>query len=162
MALAGVPTSVDVVIDRRTVAARARELTEATPTRVYLNIEDVEAERNPATVYEVFISPPSTPGRHADTPAYVGNVSFFGIEHLSATGPVGDGPHGFRRTFDITTQVEQLRAQGRWDDERIVVSLRPMSPIPPPTGELSAADAQELVEAQAAPVSIGRVSLFYG
>jgi len=162
MELAGVPTSIDVVIDRRTVAARARELAEAVPTRVYLNIEDVEAQRNPATVYEVFISLPDAPGRADDTPYYVGNVSFFGIEHLSATGPPSEGPHGFRRTFDITTRIEQLRAQGMWDDERIVVSLRPMSPIPPPTDDLSDADAQELADAQAAPVRIGRVSLFYG
>lgn len=36
--LAGAPTSIDVVIDRRTVAARARELAQDVPTHVYLNI----------------------------------------------------------------------------------------------------------------------------
>jgi hypothetical protein len=154
--LVGEPTSVEVVIDRRAVEARAREAAEATPARVYLNLEDIEAERNPAVVYEVFVGI-----RGADVaPRYVGNVSFFGIEHL-ATEQAGEGPHGLRRTFDITEPVEQLRAQGRWDDQQVVVSLRPVSPIPPPGGELSSDEAAELTEAQTTPVRIGRVSLFY-
>ncbi len=158
MELAGEPTGIDVVIDRRTVEFVATESGAATPARVYLNLEDIEAERNPATVYEVFVSVPGTD----DAPRYVGNVSFFGIEHLASAEETGDGPHGFRRTFDISSQVAQFRARGVWDDERVAVSLRPMSPILPAGLELSDADATVAADARAAPVRIGRVSLFYG
>jgi hypothetical protein len=157
--LAGAPAAVEVALDRRAVEARAAEA----PSYVYLNIEDVEAERNPATAYEVYIAV-AGPGDAAVAPRYIGNVSFFGIEHLSKGGRSEAGPHGFRRTFDITRHVDELRAQGAWDEQRLTVSFRPVSPILPPTeeaAEVSAADEQQAAEAQAAPVRIGRVSLFY-
>jgi hypothetical protein len=153
--LVGAPASVDVTLDRRAMAGRAAELREAEPSRVYLNLEDIEAEQNPAAAYEVFIS-----GTGDATPQYVGNVSFFGIEHVSAA-EADDGGHGFRRTFDITAKVERLQAQGGWDPDRLVVSLRVVAPIPPPEG-FSGAQARELAAEQARPVRIGRVSVFYG
>ncbi|WP_177188118.1 hemopexin repeat-containing protein [Rhodococcus maanshanensis] len=160
--LAGAPATVDVVIDRRTLESRARELPSDSPAHVYLNLEDIEAERNPDTVYEVFVSGPRASDGTVDTTYYVGNVSFFGIEHLSVAGPASDGPHGIRRTFDITGWIDELRAQGRWDDEQMVVSFRPLSLIMPPGTELPPVVAEESLTARAAPVRIGRVSLFYG
>jgi hypothetical protein len=159
--LAGEPTSVEVALDRRAVETRAAGAESAAPGRVYLNVEDVEAERNPDTAYEVFIAVAS-PGEAPVAPRYVGNVSFFGIEHLSKGGRTEEGPHGFRRTFDITGAVEELRAQGAWDETRLTVSFRPVWPILPPTAE-EAAEAidPEVAAARAAPVRIGRVSLFY-
>jgi hypothetical protein len=155
--LAGAPAAVEIVIDRRSADAARAAVTG--PGQVYLNLEDVQAERNPALVYEVFVSVPDAPADVA--PAYVGNVSFFGIEHLSATEASGDGPHGFRRTFDITSTVRELRDRGVWDDQRAIVSVRPVAPIPPP-GPVSDTDAAAAADAQAAPVRIGRVSVFYG
>jgi hypothetical protein len=133
----------------------------APPARVYLSIEDVEAEKNPETAYEVFISVPDKPGA---VPQYVGNVSFFGIQHLSGATTRDDEPHGFRRVFDITTGVEALRRQGAWDDALVRVSFRPVSLIMPPSAEeaMSAADVQASEEAKASPVRVGRVSLHYG
>ena len=153
--LSGEPTSVDVQIDSRAVAAVAA------PRYVYLNIEDVEAERNPETAYEVFIAPPG----EGVVPRYVGNVSFFGIEHMAAGGREGeDGPHGFRRTIDITRHVETLREQGAWDEQRLTVRFKPVTPIvsPEAAAALSEADLAAAAEARNAPVQIGRVSLFYG
>jgi hypothetical protein len=163
--LAGAPASVEVQLDRRTVDARSREFAadEAEqPARVYLNLEDIEADQNPATAYEVFVSLPSRSGAVTDTPHYVGSVSFFGIEHMKRTGrQAGAPPHGFRRTFDITPWVEDLRAQGRWEEDRIRVSFRPVTLIPPPQAEFSAAEEAQAQEAQAITVRLGRVSVFY-
>ena len=153
--LAGAPASVDVAIDSRAVEGLTARAAGA-PAHAYLNIEDVEAERNPETAYEVVID---VPGGDA-APRYVGTVSFFGIEHLSKGGRGGEaGPHGFRRTFDITRHVEALREEGVWNDQQLKVSFRPAAAIPPPGGEPDLAEADD---ARRAPVRIGRVSLFYG
>lgn len=158
--LSGSPQDAEVVIDRQAVGDHLAAPADAGPTRVYLNVEDVEAAKNPATVYQVFVNLPTGPGAAAAEPAhFVGNVSFFGIEHLSGAG--GHGGHGFRRTFDITDRVAELRQLGLWDPDRLTVSFRP---IEIPVGEevdVSAADAQEMDEQRSAPVSIGRVSLFF-
>jgi hypothetical protein len=163
--LAGTDATVDIAIDQRALTQRAAVGAAdaiATPARVYLSIEDVEAEKNPETAYEVYINVPDKPGA---VPQYVGNVSFFGIQHLSGGGGGGDdGPHGFRRIFDVTNAVEALRRQGAWDDSQVRVSFRPVSLIMPPSAEeaMSDADTQASEAAMATPVRLGRVSLHYG
>ncbi|MDP9794044.1 hypothetical protein J2S43_002556 [Catenuloplanes nepalensis] len=152
--LTGDPARVEVPIDEPTVATRRA----ATPAQVLLNLEDVEAERSPATVYEVYVRPIGTPDA---VPYHVGNVSFFGIEHF--TGRSGEGPHGFRRTFDISDWVAGLRDRGEWSDQGAAVSFRPVTVEVPPDVRASAdaAIANATIEARSAPVTIGRVSIFY-
>ena len=110
--LAGADATVDIAIDQRALTARATVSAAdatATPARVYLSIEDVEAEKNPETAYEVYISVPDKPGA---VPQYVGNVSFFGIQHLSGVTTRDDEPHGFRRVFDITSGCRGVAPAG--------------------------------------------------
>ncbi len=152
--LEGKATRIDVVIDRSAVAARRRESADAPPARVHLHLEDIEAERNPATVYQVLVGVPGQAG----APEPVGTVSFFGVQHVASS----DAPHGLRRTFDITAPVERLRAEGVWNDEQLQVSLQPVRPVLPPELEPPAGTARELTAAEAAPVRIGRVSVSYG
>ncbi|GAB7051570.1 hypothetical protein JCM9534A_66960 [Catenuloplanes indicus JCM 9534] len=127
--LAGRAAAVDVPVLVESVSA----------PRAFLNLEDIEAEANPALVYEVFVRPI---GDARAVPHYVGNVSFFGIEH---TGPRGDTPHGFRRTFDIT---DWAAAHGTG----VTVSFRPLTLAEPDA--VSAAGAVPAVR-------VGRVSVFY-
>jgi hypothetical protein len=155
--LTGNPASVDVSIDARAVEARAGDRAAAGPEHVYLNLEDIEAQRAPAVAYEVYISGDPT---SAEAPRYIGNVSFFGIEHYSRTDLDDDGPHGFRRTFDITSRVAEMRAQNAWNEERVVVSFRPVGMLPPP--DSAAEDTTESLAVRARPVRIGRVSIFHG
>ena len=156
--LAGAPTSVPVVIDDRSVRARATDFADTVePTRVLLNLEDIQGERNPSVGYEVFVQVGSQP----DAAHYIGNVSFFGIQHAAARGPDVDGPHGLRRSFDITTLVDSLRSQGAWDDRQLTVSFRPLGLIPPETLD----EEMEGLAAEPEPepvVRVGRVSVFYG
>ncbi|WP_127502560.1 FG-GAP-like repeat-containing protein [Actinoplanes solisilvae] len=159
--LTGGPARVEVPIDTRTVTARRQG---PASEQVLLNLEDVEAEQTPETVYEVFVRPIDAPD---ETPFYVGNVSFFGIEHLGERGPAEDGPHGFRRTFDISAWVAGRRARGEWSDQGVAVTFRPVRVEP--QADPSAMRARgidesavaETIAAQEAPVRIGRVSLFY-
>ena len=164
--LTGARATVEVAIDRRAVEARARDISEASgPQHVYLSLEDIEAERNPGLVYAVYLTadPDSAEESH-----YIGTVSFFGVEHLSRKDLDRHAPHGFRQNFDITGHVEQMRAEGAWNEERVVVSLEVIEMQPAP--DTAAAEAAEHVaedqeerRAGGEPrVTIGRVSIFHG
>lgn len=158
--LTGAPIAVEVVIDRRAVQDRARDLPEAAgPEHVYLSLEDIEATRNPGVVYGVYISAgPDSP----QEPRHIGNVSFFGIEHLSRTDLDQDGPHGFRESFDITGHVEEMRAGNAWDEERVTVSFRPLGLRPGADAAPRNAPPEERRVVRTQPVRIGRVSMFHG
>jgi hypothetical protein len=125
---------------------------------VLLNLEDIEAEANPWLSYEVYVT--ASPDPEARVPHYVGNVSFFGIEHASPTAPEADGPHGLRRTFNITRLVSELTAQGQWSENALTVSFRPLEVIPPPV-EASEEESAKSRRGREIPVRIGRVSLFW-
>jgi hypothetical protein len=142
LTLTGDVARVEVPIDAPTVSARSQDA-----AHVLLNLENVEADRAPGTVYEVYVRPIGAP---AATPHHVGNVSFFGIDHLSASG--------FRRTFDITDWVAGLRDRGEWSDQGAAVSFRPVQVEVPPEAR---AVADAAVAARSLPVRIGRVSITY-
>ena len=154
--LSGAPASIEVAVDTRTTESRRAE-SAAAPV-VLLNLEDIEAEANPSIGYEVYVT--ASPDPETRVPHYVGTVSFFGIEHASATGPDTEGPHGLRRTFNITRLVSELAAQGQWSDEALTVSFRPLEVIPPPGG-IQEPESAESQQAREIPVRIGRVSLFW-
>jgi tyrosinase len=128
----------------------------AEPSRVYLNLEGIEGERNPGLSYAVYVNlpddddPDRDPERH-----YVGNVAFFGVELARDVDRDDHGGHGLRYAFDITGLVDELRAQNRWDPEQMKVTFSPLRVRPPP-GAAPARAAEP-----APPVRIGRVSLYY-
>ena len=132
----------------------------ATPRRVYLNVEDIEAEQNPGTVYGIYVNLPEDAPPDVAALHYAGNVSFFGIER--ARDPRGDEHgHGMRVAMEITDLVRDLRETGDWDDETLDVVFKPIELIPP---EVPDHDDAVLMasERENPPVSIGRVSVFYG
>ncbi len=157
--LVGTAARVSVPIDER---ARADLLadTDAAPRRVYLNVEDIEAEQNPGTVYGIYVNLPEDAPPDVAALHYAGNVSFFGIER--ARDPRGDEHgHGMRVAMEITDLVRDLRETGDWDDENLDVVFLPIELIPP---EVPDEDDAVLMasERENPPVSIGRVSVFYG
>ncbi|MFE9462611.1 tyrosinase family protein [Streptomyces virginiae] len=150
--LVGRTASIAVPIDRRTTGPLGAALGVAAPhndRRVYLNVEDIEGETNPDTVYGVYVNLPEGASREQAEGHRVGNLSFFGIER--AQDPRGDEhPHGLRVSVEITPLVRRLQADGAWDEARLNVTFRPL-------GRGDAADA----EGEDPPVEIGRVSLSY-
>jgi tyrosinase len=145
----------------------------ATPApRILLNLEDIEAEANPGTVYGVFVDLPEGAPEDVAALHHVGNLSLFGIER--AQHPRGDEPpHGFRVSFDITDLAGSLTRQGRWDPEQVELTLEPLGllapegaeegdeetePAPPPAGP----DDEEAEDrGPVPPVTVGRVSVYY-
>jgi hypothetical protein len=136
---------------------------------LYLNVEDIEADRNQGVVYGVFVNLPDDAAGDDDPQLHhVGNISLFGIESMNDPDGEHDGVPGFRHTYDVTDVVGALAADGRWDPADVTVTFQPLAPLPAPDeAGLSGADEatssgpgvpQESVEA--APIRIGRVSLF--
>lgn len=161
--LAGSPTGVTVPIDRATVASLAGpgDAPEALSERhVYLNLEDIEGERNPGTAYGIYVNLPEGASPAEAQRHHVGNLSFFGIEHVRE--PRGDTQaHGLRYTVDISDFARELAARGQWSEDALHVSFRPIEPVDPEASEEQQHAVPESLSAHS-PVQVGRVSVFYG
>lgn len=161
--LVGNAASVTVPIDQPTLESLGGGMgagLEAQRERhVYLNVEDIEAERNPGSVYGIYVNLPDGATPEQAERHHVGNVSFFGIER--ARNPRGDEHgHGLRVTVEITELARELAVQDGWDEQQLHVTFRPIGLVDPDQPELQ----HEQLESASAdpPVQIGRVSLFYG
>lgn len=135
----------------------------ATPARVYLVVEDVEADTNPGIVYAIFANVPDDDDDPTNDAHYVGNLSLFGIE--SSRDLDQDHAGGLRFAFDITDLYTELRGQGRWNEEQVTVTFEPLGLVPAGDAEAAEADLEldvaEDEEEVVPPVTVGRVSLFY-
>jgi tyrosinase-like protein/polyphenol oxidase-like protein len=156
--LTGTTTSVSL-----TVPASTRGLLE-TPTaaagevrsgRVFVNVEDIQADRDPGLAYAVYLSAPGEDA--ADAARYhIGNVALFGIEKMNDPDRPHDGAPGFRHVFEATDAVRSLEAEHRWDPGAIKVTFEPIVVLPPPGAETAIPEPAEPVS----PIRIGRVSVF--
>lgn len=156
--LVGSPAAVAFEIDPR--AADAVLGGAQQPAHVYLSVEDIEADRNPGTVYGIYVNLPDGASPQVAEAHYAGNVSFFGIER--AANPRGDEhAHSLRVTHEITELTRALAAQGQWDGRHVSVAFRPFGLIPPDQPELAHA-LPETISSSDPPVTVGRVSILYG
>jgi hypothetical protein len=148
LTLAGNAVSVELAMPQS-----ARQMVEEAgeARRILINVEDIEAERDPGLPYAVFLEAPGGDRRH------IGNVSFFGIETMNDPDRPHEGVPGFRHSFDATAAVAELQAQGILNQPVLTVTFEPIRVVPPPGGEIPAEAAQF---GPVSPVRIGRVSLF--
>jgi hypothetical protein len=141
------------------ISARGRR------ARVYLNVEDLTADKNQGAVYGVYLGLPFPWTEEIRNRHHVGNITVFGIESASAKDPAHDHVPGMRHTFDVTRRIRTLwRARRLGELDRIPVTFLLELPIPPPGFR---GDAQRILqrmvdEAAATPITVGRVSLFVG
>jgi tyrosinase len=151
--LVGAPASVSILID-----GEAAPDPIAANQHVYLNVEDIEGESNPGTVYGVYVNLPAGAPPDLEAIHHVGNVSFFGIER--ARNPQGDEPaHNLRVAADITGLARELEARGDWLGHTLVVTFRPLALVPPEIPD--AHDAVRPAAGNDTPIRVGRVSIFY-
>lgn len=115
---------------------------------IYLNVEDIDAPKNPGVVYGVFLNA-------AGEKHHVGNITLFGIEAVNNPDSERHAVPGLRHTFDITKVAAELSNAGNWNPDAIEVTFEPLTPI----GE-SEPESAALGGETATPVKIGRVSLF--
>jgi len=151
--LVGGEASVPVLID-----PKAAEQPMAPNQHAYLNVEDIEGESNPGTVYGVYANLPQGAPADQEAAHHVGNISFFGIER--AREPAGDEPaHNLRTSLDITPLARELQADNEWVGHTLLVTFRPLSLGPPETPDQS--DPVRALRGEDRPIRVGRVSIFY-
>lgn len=158
--LAGSSAEIPVEIDERAKEEVSAASSESDPRRLYLNLEDIEGEVNPGTVYGIYVNLPAGADPKELEAHRAGNVSFFGIER--ARKPRDDEhAHGLRVSVEVGGLLREISEGDRWEGEQIDVTLRPLTLIPAEGQGEEAAKEMESFE-EDSPVQIGRVSLSVG
>lgn len=126
--------------------------------RAFLDVEDIEAERNPETVYGVYVNLPAQPSGEDLAAHHAGNISLFGVER--ARNPRGDEhAHGLRVSMEITDLLDRMAASGTWHQgTQLDVTFRPIG-LEMPAGVPAAARESAAVTHPNLPITIGRVSV---
>jgi len=123
--LEGEPAKVPVEIDPRAREEVLEAANPEDPRHLYLNVEDIQGESNPGTVYGIYLNLPEDPTQQDFDRHYLTTLSFFGIEKAAA--PPGDKhPHGMRVSVEVTKAIEKLRDESDWGREQLEVSFRPL------------------------------------
>ncbi len=158
--LVGEPAQVALEIDPKASQAVLADTGAPEPAHIYLNVEDIEAERNPGTVYGIYVNLPDGAAPDVAEAHHAGNVSFFGVER--PPDPSGDEQaHSLRVTVEITELAHELAAQGEWDGQHVTVTFRPLGLIPQDRPDLAHA-LPDTISTSDPPVTIGRVSISFG
>ena len=157
--LTGAPVRVKVPIDQRTASAIGRTVPESMREhRAFVELENVDAARNPGTVYGVYVNLPDSPTDEDLTEHHVGNVSLFGVERAKAPRADAHAP-ALRFSMEITDVLNRLAANKQWQQgDHIDVTFRPLTLEPDPEQPRRALPA---VEHASTPIEIGRVSIHY-
>lgn len=159
--LGSAPITVELTVPAETRSALSRAVAEdAGTSRLRLEVEGIEVDEDPGIVYELYLNPPDAASEAPDESHFVGHVSFFGAKRARTPGEETHVHGGVRHTFDVSSVVQDLRAQGRWDEDRLTVSFVPLGLLPPPDYE----PTEEAATTRAAPepqpaVRIARVSI---
>lgn len=159
--LVGDTTRVSVAIDERVAESLRTDVGAAEHQhRAFLDIEDIEAERNPGTVYGVYINLPEQPTSEDLATDHVGNISLFGVER--ARNPRGDEhSHGLHVSMEITDLLDRLVGEGKWQEGRqLDVTLRPI-PLEPTTDQAGLAGEIAAPGHPNTPITIGRMSVHF-
>ena len=156
--LIGEPVTVTVPIDERSLAPL--EAGSGQIHHAFLDIEGIDAERNPAQVYGVFVNLPSAATDASLLAHHAGNISLFGIE-MARRPPDDRHPHNLRISLDITRLLDQMAADGSWTDgSQLEITLRPST-----LGATSGQEDEAAYPAETAhpdvPITIGRIGVYY-
>lgn len=149
LTLTGESAAIPVEIDERAREEVREASRKDDPRHLYLNIEDVEGEVNPGTVYGIYLDLPKGADAAVRAQHHIGNVSFFGIE--KARAPKGDEHgHSLRLSVEVGELLRSLGGGERYEGGELYVTFCPLT-LP---GEGAGEAAHEEF-----PVHIGRISL---
>jgi tyrosinase len=139
----GVRSSVqlDQTVRRKVAASLSVSGEEATPDRVYLNLENVRGLAD-ATSFKVYIALPenATPADHPENLA--GTVALFGVRKASVADDEQAG-QGLNFVLDITNIIDSLHLRNALDTDQLDVRIVPVKPVP-----------------DAAQITVGRISIY--
>lgn len=155
--LTGEPERIPVEIDERAREEVREASRRDNPRHLYLNIEDIEGEENPGTVYGIYVNLPKGADEKTKAEHHVGNVSFFGIE--LAGKPVDDEhPHNMRASVEVGELLRVLGGGEHFAEEQLYVTFCPLT-LEAPEGKEEEYAHLTAEPKDEAPIHIGRVSL---
>lgn len=108
-----------------------------------LDVEGIEFDQSPGAIYEIYLNLPEGAEPTHESPHYVGNLVFFGLEHKDGAEP--------RLSYPVTKLVDRLRAEGEWTEGDFDVTFVRRPPEPP--------EGMVMEEAEPVPVKIGKISI---
>jgi len=119
--------------------------------RAFLDLDDIDAQRNPGVVYGVYVNLPPNPSADDLEGHRIGNLSLFGIERARDSRGDRTG-HTMHLSMEVTDWLDKWAADGRWTDgEHLEITLRPIM-----------LDDGDSAPHPDTPVDVGRVSLHFG
>ncbi|HUE84780.1 MAG TPA: tyrosinase family protein [Vicinamibacterales bacterium] len=122
----------------------------AEPPAVHLNIENVTGLESEGT-YAVYLNVPEGESPEAHPELFAGLVPMFGVPEATR-GDANRPGDGLTFSLEITDVVRRLEASGAWADEVRVTFAPEGMPVARPAGVSAPVPA---------PITVGRVSLYY-
>jgi tyrosinase len=154
--LTGSSSTSSVEIDERATEEAADASRRSDPRHVYLNLEDIEGERNPGSVYGIYVNVPEDPTPEQLEERHVGNLAFFGLERTKDPRK-DEHPHSLRVSVEVGGVLDSLDEAG-WDGKKVDVTLHPQTLLAPE--DASEEVAREMrPSGEHPPVQIGRISV---
>jgi tyrosinase len=158
--LTGVPASIEISVDAHAASSFLASRGQISPSHVYLQLDNIQGERNPGKVYGVYINLPDGSDPATAEAHHAASLSFFGIER--SANPVGDeSAHSLSLTRDLTGLLGGLKDAGEWDGSHMTVTFRPLGLVPPDQPELAHALPDGLSDHDP-PVTVGSIRILYG
>ncbi len=107
-------------IELKEIRQRIALLVESKTDTLFLELDDVEAEKQPGVAWAVYVGLP--PGSEPDSksPYYVGSLSLFGV------GIRSEAPHGFKPARFLYPLNRALQAAMKENEERLTVTFVPL------------------------------------
>jgi tyrosinase len=154
--LTGDAARIPVEIDQRANEEAAEASRRFDPRHVYLNLEDIEAERNPGSVYGIYVNLPEDPSPEQLEAHHAGNLSFFGIERTQDPRK-DEHPHKLRISVEVGGLLDSVSEEG-WDGQKVDVALLPLGLLPP-EGASDEVAREMRPSGEDPPVHLGRISV---
>ncbi len=127
--------------------------------KVFLDLEDLDAEDNPGSIYSVYLNLPENSPEDMKPAHHIGNVSLFGVERFQNQND-DHLNHTFRISIDITDFLEEQAADHTWQDgENIDITFEKQSLGLPAQSEMSKEAVSEVSTPDTPAIKIGRISL---
>jgi len=127
--------------------------------KIFLDLEDLDAEGNPGNVYAVYLNLPNNTEPQDKLEYHIGNVSLFGIGNFRDASE-GHPDHSLRLSFDITDFLDRQGEDHTWQNgESIEITFEKQylgQPNDFPEGEEIPAQGNTI---DTTPIKIGRISV---
>jgi hypothetical protein len=122
-----------------------------------LEVQGISLAETPNFTYGVYLNLPE--GEVSAEQArlhYVGAIDFFG--KAPGAGHAHAEVKPFDATFDAGDAIARLQRRGRWDVDKLTVTLRPLTPVPP-RGQEEAVRTRSEESAKRAKITYKRINL---